>query len=158
MKVVSNTTPIISLSSIGYLSLLPNLFGQVYIPKAVYQEIKSKKAFGYNEIDSDFIKTIEIKGTMYLGFLLNDLDLGEAEAIILATEINADALIIDERLGYKIAQSKGINAIGTLSILLMAKEQGIIKSVKPLLDEMIQKGRWYSKSVYENFLKQTNEF
>jgi predicted nucleic acid-binding protein len=158
MKVVSNTTPIISLSAIGYLSLLPDLFGQVYIPKAVYQEIKSKKAFGYQEIDSDFIKTIEIKGTMYLGFLLNDLDLGEAEAILLATEINADALIIDERLGYKIAQSKGINAIGTLSILLMAKEQGIIKSVKPLLDDMIQKGRWYSKSVYENFLKQTNEF
>lgn len=56
------------------------------------------------------------------------------------------------------AQSKGINAIGTLSILLMAKEQGIIKSVKPLLDDMIQKGRWYSQSVYENFLKQTNEF
>jgi predicted nucleic acid-binding protein len=158
MKVVSNTTPIISLSAIGYLSLLPNLFGQVYIPKAVYQEIKSKKAFGYNEIDSDFIKTIEIKGIMYLGFLLNDLDLGEAEAIILATEMNADVLIIDERLGYKIAQSKGINAIGTLSILLMAKQQGIIKSVKPLLDDMIQKGRWYSKSVYENFLKQTNEF
>lgn len=158
MKVVSNTTPIISLSAIGYLSLLPDLFGQVYIPKAVYQEIKSKKAFGYQEIDSDFIKTIEIKGTMYLGFLLNDLDLGEAEAILLATEINADVLIIDERLGYKIAQSKGINAIGTLSILLMAKEQGIIKSVKPLLDDMIQKGRWYSQSVYENFLKQTNEF
>lgn len=158
MKVVSNTTPIISLSAIGYLSLLPKLFGQVYIPKAVYQEIKSKKAFGYNEIDSDFIKTIEIKGIMYLGFLLNDLDLGEAEAIILATEMNADALIIDERLGYKIAQSKGINAIGTLSILLMAKQQGIIKSVKPLLDDMIQKGRWYSKSVYENFLKQINEF
>ncbi|MEN8219870.1 MAG: hypothetical protein ABFS56_26685 [Pseudomonadota bacterium] len=44
MKVVSNTTPIISLSAIGQLSLLPKLFGKVYVPKAVYKEIKSKEA------------------------------------------------------------------------------------------------------------------
>jgi predicted nucleic acid-binding protein len=94
---------------------------------------------------------------MYLGFLLNDLDLGEAEALLLAAEINADVLIIDERLGYQMAKSKGINAIGTLTVLLMAKQQGIIESVKPLLDDMIQKGRWYSHSVYDNFLKQIGE-
>jgi predicted nucleic acid-binding protein len=47
MKVVSNTTPIISLASIGQLSLLPELFGKIYIPQAVYYEIKSKKAYGY---------------------------------------------------------------------------------------------------------------
>jgi uncharacterized protein len=55
MKVVSNSTPIISLASIGQLSLLPELFGKIYIPQAVYYEIKSKKAYGYQEIDhSDF--------------------------------------------------------------------------------------------------------
>ena len=89
--------------------------------------------------------------------MLNDLDLGEAEAILLSLEIEADVLIIDERLGYQIAKSQKINAIGTLSVLLMAKQQGLIENVKPLLDEMIQKGRWYSRKVYNNFLRQIGE-
>ncbi|MDM8564302.1 DUF3368 domain-containing protein [Candidatus Halobeggiatoa sp. HSG11] len=157
MKVVSNTTPIISLASVNKLLLLKELFGKIYIPNAVYKEIKSKEAFGYEEIDSEYFQTVEVIGTKYLGFLLNELDLGEAEAIILSIEIDADVLIIDERLGYKMAKSQKINVIGTLSVLFMAKQRGLIKNVKPLLDEMIQKGRWYSNTVYNHFLKQVNE-
>lgn len=157
MKVVSNATPIISLATINQLSLLQKLFGKIYVPKAVYKEIKVKEAFGYQEIDSEYFQIAEITGKKYLGFLLNDLDLGEAEAILLSTEIDADVLIIDERLGYKMAKSQKINAIGTLSVLLMAKQQGLIENVKPLLDEMIQKGSWYSHAVYNNFLKQIGE-
>ena len=52
MKVVSNTTPIISLASIGYLSLLSDLFNTIYIPQAVYTEIRYKKSYGYQEISS----------------------------------------------------------------------------------------------------------
>ena len=105
MKVVSNTTPIISLSAIEQLSLLPKLFGKIYVPKAVYEEIKAKDAFGYQEINSDDFQVMEITGQIYLNFLLDDLDLGEAEAILLAAEINADVLLIDERLGYQMAKS-----------------------------------------------------
>jgi len=157
MKVVSNTTPIISLATIDQLSLLPKLFGKIYVPTAVYQEIKAKEAFGYQEIDSEYFQIMQITGTKYLGLLRNDLDLGEAEAILLSLEIEADVLIIDEHLGYQIAKSQKINAIGTLSVLLMAKQQGLIEKVKPLLDEMIQKGRWYSDAVYNSFLKQIGE-
>ncbi len=156
MKVVSNATPIISLA-IDQLSLLQTLFGEISVPKAVDEEIKAKEAFGYEEIDSEYFQVIEITGTKYLGLLLKDLDLGEAETILLSIEIEADVLIIDERLGYQIAKSQKINAIGTLSVLLMAKQQGLIESVKPLLDEMIQKGRWYSHTVYNHFLKQIGE-
>ncbi len=63
-------------------------------------------------------------------------------------------LIIDERMGYKIAQSQKIVSVGTLTILQVAKEKELIKKVKPLLDEMIEKGRWYSNAVYTQFLKQ----
>jgi len=158
MKVVSNATPIISLAAIEQLSLLQTLFGEIYVPKAVYEEIKAKEAFGYQEIDSEYFQIAEITtGTKYLGLLLKDLDLGEAETILLAIEMEADVLIIDERLGYQIAKSQKINAIGTLSVLLMAKQQGLIKNVKPLLDDMIQKGRWYSHAVYNHFLKQIGE-
>lgn len=157
MKVVSNTTPIISLASIGQLSLLSELFSKVYIPQAVYYEIKSKKAYGYQEIDNAGFEVVSIQGNDYLGFLLNELDKGEAEAIFLAKELKANILIIDERMGYKIAQSQNLYSIGTLTVLHVAKEKQLIKSVKPLLDEMIKKGRWYSEAVYRQFLKQIGE-
>ncbi|MCK6462827.1 MAG: DUF3368 domain-containing protein [Candidatus Pacebacteria bacterium] len=157
MKIVSNTTPIISLASIGKLNVLKELFGEIIIPQSVYNEIKAKESYGYKEVDSDYIKVQAIKGTKYRDLLLNQLDLGEAETIILATEINADYVIIDDNIGYKIARNSGLNVIRTLSVLLKAKDKGIIEEIKPLLDEMILKGRWYSKKVYESFLKKIGE-
>ena len=157
MKVVSNTTPIISLASIGQISLLTDLFGSIYIPQAVYQEIKAKQSFGFQEIDNPCFQVVAIQGNDYLGFLLNELDQGEAEAIFLAKELQSDLLIIDERMGYKIAQSQQIYSIGTLTILHLAKEKGLINKVRPLLDAMIDKGRWYSDAVYTQFLQKIGE-
>ncbi|MDL1976123.1 MAG: DUF3368 domain-containing protein [Deltaproteobacteria bacterium] len=157
MKVVSNATPIISLATIGRISLLHQLFGKIYIPREVYDELKSKKAPGYQEIDAPYFQVREIQGAPYIGFLLHDLDRGEAEAILLAKELQADTLIIDERIGYAIAKAQGLHVIGTLTVLLMAKEHGLISTVKPLLDEMIRKGRWYSQFVYKDFLKKIGE-
>lgn len=157
MKVVSNTTPIISLASIQKLDILKELFKEVLIPEAVYGEIKAKQGYGYEEVDLDYIKVVPIEGKIYRDLLLNQLDLGEAETIMLAKELNADFVIIDDNLGYKIAKNSGLNVIRTLSILLKAKDKGIIKEIKPLLDEMMSKGRWYSEKVYENFLKRIGE-
>jgi predicted nucleic acid-binding protein len=157
MIVISNTTPIISLSSIGKIHILKDLFGEIIIPQAVYNEIKAKKRYGYEEVESEFIKVKAIQGKIYIDTFLNQLDLGEAETIILAREINADYVLIDENLGYKIAKNSGLQAIRTLSVMLKAKEKGIIKEIRPLLDEMIAKGRWYSKKVYENFMKRVKE-
>ncbi|ACF13805.1 nucleic acid-binding protein contains PIN domain-like protein [Chloroherpeton thalassium ATCC 35110] len=157
MIIVSNTTPIISLSSIGKIDILKDLFNEIIISEAVYDEIKEKKSYGYDEVELDFIKVQSIKGEIYRDLLLNQLDLGEAETIILAKEINADYVLIDENIGYKIARNSGLDVIRTLSILLKAKEKGIISEIKPLLDEMIAKGRWYSKNVYVKFLSRINE-
>lgn len=157
MKVVANTTPLISLASIGKLELLKEIFGEIIIADAVYNEIKAKQGYGYNEIDTDFIRVQSIKGIAYRDFLLNQLDLGETETIILAKEIDADFVIIDENIAYKIAKSSELNVVRTLSILLRAKEKGLIPALKPLLDEMIIKGRWYSQRVYKTILEQAGE-
>jgi uncharacterized protein len=157
VRVISNATPIISLCSIYQVELLKKLFGKIMVPKAVYQEIKRKKRFGYKEIDTDFFEVREISGKIYLGFLTNELDQGEAESILLAKELQADILIIDERMGYRIAQSQGIFVIGTLTILAMAKTDGHIESVKPFMDTLIANGRWYSQRVYDSFLREMGE-
>ena len=157
MKVVVNTTPIISLAAINHLPILEKLFGKIIIAEAVYQEIKAKQSHAYHEIDSPFIEVQKIEGYLYKELLLNQLDSGEAETIILAKEIEADFVIIDENLGYKFANNAGLKTIRTLSILLKAKEKNIISEIKPLLDEMIIKGRWYSTNVYEAFLERAGE-
>ncbi len=156
-KVVCNATPIISLASIRQLPLLEKLFNTIYIPEAVYDEIMRGRYPGYTELVKPPFQIKKVKQVTALQFLLNDLDLGEAETLLLAKEINADIVIIDERLGYKIAYSQGLNVIGTLSVLLMAKKQGLIPAVKPHLDDMILKGRWYSDKVYNYFLKSIGE-
>jgi predicted nucleic acid-binding protein len=56
MIVVANTTPIISLASINRLDILEKLFGKIIIAEAVYSEIKAKRGYGYEQIDSSFIK------------------------------------------------------------------------------------------------------
>ena len=157
MKVVANTTPIISLAAIGQLDILAKLFGKVIIAEAVYQEIKAKPGYGYEQVDCVFIEVQAIQGILYKDFLLSQLDSGEAETIILAKELNADFVIIDENLGYRFAENIGLTAIRTLSILLKAKEKGYIAQVKPLLDEMIAKGRWYSQAVYQAVLAKAGE-
>jgi predicted nucleic acid-binding protein len=157
MIVVSNATPIISLSSVGRLDILEELFCEVVVSTAVYHEIKAKKGYGYDEVESEFITVESVRGRIYSDLLLNQLDLGEAETIILSKEKNADYVIIDENIGYRIAKNSGLEVIRTLSILLRAKEKGIVGELKPILDEMITKGRWYSKTVYEIILKKAGE-
>jgi predicted nucleic acid-binding protein len=156
-KVVSNATPIISLAVIDRLAFMEDIFKKIYIAEAVYDEITSARYPGYKELDSTLFEVKRIHDRESLDPLLDDLDLGEAESILLAGEIKADVLIMDERSGYKIAQKKGLFVIGTLTVLLMAKKRGMIKEVKPMLDQMIQKGRWYSNHVYDYFLKSIGE-
>ncbi|MCP4404746.1 MAG: DUF3368 domain-containing protein [bacterium] len=157
MIVVSNSTPIISLATVGQISLLETLFGHVSIPREVERELKSHRYPGHDDIDQPWCETKDVQGMLYVGFLYHDLDRGEAEAITLAKELHADTLIIDERTGYMIAKQQGLHVIGTLTVLLLAKQQGYLSSVRPILDEMIQKGRWYSQSVYHTFLRQIGE-
>lgn len=157
MKTVSNTTPIISLSSIGKIEILKELFQEIIIPLAVYEEIKAKQSYGFNEVDSNFIKVHPIQNTSQEKSLLEQLDIGEAQVIVLSKEINANNTIIDENSGYTIAKESGLNVIRTLSVLLKAKENNVIDEIKPLLDEMISKGRWYSNHVYYSFLRKANE-
>ncbi len=102
-KIVSNTTPIISLLKLNRLELLQKLYKRIYIPTAVYNEIKAGKSKGYYKDLSkiDWINIIETKDKQAVKYFL-DLDAGEAEAIILATELNADLIILDEKLKNEI--------------------------------------------------------
>lgn len=76
-----------------------------------------------------------------------DLDAGEAETIILAEETSADLIIMDDRLGRKIAKLREITVIGTLRFLLIAKKRGLISSVMNHIGKLKHAGFWVSDNV-----------
>lgn len=85
------------------------------------------------------------------------LDLGESEAIVLAKEIKADVIIIDEEKARRIAASEGLRVTGIMALLLHAKEKGLIMQIKPLLDELKVKGFFIGDDLYQGVLEKAKE-
>lgn len=78
-----------------------------------------------------------------------DLDAGEAEAIALAMECQADLILLDERMGRHAAQRMALKVTGTLGILIAAKDRGLLPSVRPLLDALrADAGFWIGDALY----------
>lgn len=152
-KIVSNTTPIISLLKINKLTVLKDLYGEVIIPQGVFNEIEAGKDKKYytDLLKIEWIKVEKIKDKNSLSYFL-DLDKGEAETIILATESGAGLTILDETLGRYHAKRAGLKVTGTLGILLKAKKSGYIIEIKPLLYELKDKGIWLSNNLIEKIL------
>ena len=102
------------------------------------------------------IKIEKIKDEKSLSYFL-DLDKGEAEAIVLATEKDSDLIILDESLGRFHAKHVGLKVTGTIGVLLKAKQLGYVKELKPLLFELRTKNVWLSDGFIESILKLANE-
>ena len=122
--VISNTTPLITLASIDQLDILKKLFGKIFIPGAVLNEINAGKGkTGYFEIDSiDWIIHQKINNVFSRNYLM-DLGDGEAETIILAEEMHADIVLLDEKLARGVAKIRGLTLSGSLGVLLEAKNK-----------------------------------
>ena len=157
-KVVSNTTPIISLLKIGKLEILKDLYDEIYIPQEVFNEIEAGKHKKYylNLLTFEWIKIEQIQDRKSISYFL-DLDKGEAEAIVLATESEADLILLDESPGRFHAKHAGLRVTGTIGILVKAKKQGLISELKPLILELKDKGVWLSESLIERILELANE-
>lgn len=139
--VVTNTTPIIALSLVGQLRLLEWLYGEILVPPAVQAEVLAggRRRVGVVELqEASWLRQVTLSDPRRAD-LLADLDRGEAEAIALAQELNADLLIVDERLARRHAQRLGLTITGTLGVLLRAKKQGLVVEIGPLI-EQVQRG------------------
>jgi predicted nucleic acid-binding protein len=111
-KVVSNTTPVLSLLKLNKLSLLRDLYDEVIIPEAVFKEIENGKEKPYYE-DLSKIKWLSIRKISNRESLVYffDLDIGEAEVLVLAREINADLVVLDENLGRRYAKQLVLSSV-----------------------------------------------
>jgi hypothetical protein len=161
MIVVSDTSPISNLIIIGRLDILWGVYGQVVIPPKVLSEIQALKSFGVDLADfekSDWIEVKTPQNSLEVANLLGEINRGEAEAIVLAEELSADWLLIDERLGWRVAKRKGIMTVGLLGSLVKAKEQGIVAQIKPIIEDLrVKSGFWVGEKLVERVLKTVGE-
>lgn len=151
MIVVANAGPLIALSKIGQLTLLPRLFGSVFLPLAVYEELvrRGKGRPGCEIADADWVQRREVEDETAIRLLKAQLDAGESEAIILAVQLGADLLLMDEGRGRRQAEVLGLRITGTVGILIAAKRVGLVEAVTPLLDELRAKQVRVSQRLYK---------
>ncbi len=128
MIVISNTTPLRYLIEIENTHILPALFGRVVIPQAVFDELSDPKT--PQQVKEWFrnlpvwleIRTLSSPPASTLSFL----DYGEREAITLALELKADAVLIDDRAARKAAQALSLTVLPTLALLEQAAARDLI--------------------------------
>lgn len=158
MIVVSDASPLISLAATGYLEILKQLYEQVIIPEAVSQEITGSTPDlpGASEVQTlEWIIAQSVQDHVVVRALQGELDAGEAEAIALAVELQADLLLIDERRARVVATRLGLNVVG---VLVEAKHKSLIPHLKPILDELITRaGFRVSPQLYERVLQAVGE-
>jgi uncharacterized protein len=139
-KVIANSSPLITLSKIGRLDILTNLFTDIVIPQAVYKEviIEGGHKRGVSDIsllhDKAIIKVQEVQNRVLSKTLQRELDQGESEVIALALETEHDLVLLDEMEARRLAQSFGLHYTGFIGLLLKAKKSGLIHNAQQLLE------------------------
>jgi hypothetical protein len=148
MLVASNTSPISNLAIIGRLNLLQSQFREVRIPGAVQSELgqpphRAALAEIQQALQDGWIKPQALREAKIARLLATDLDPGEAEAIALALELSADLILLDERDGRSAAERAGLKVTGVLGVLLRAKIDGQIPLVKPEIEALRTRSRFF---------------
>ena len=159
MIIVCNATPLIGLAKINHLALIPELFGSILVPQAVYDEVVglAPDRPGAAEVrQAKWIRAYAVTDRIKVDYLRVDLDPGEAEVLVLAEEVNADWILLNEPKARLAAELLGFKIVGTVGLLL-AKRTGKIKAVRPLLDELRANKFRLSDKVYQAVLQQASE-
>jgi predicted nucleic acid-binding protein len=158
MIVVSNTSPLTNLAAIGLFDLPHRLYGDLHIAHGVWDELNAsgKRWPGCDEVSkADWIEQHIVQNQALVAALQRDLDRGEAET---ALELGADLVLLDEKEGRHAAQRLGLRVLGVVGILLDAKANGAIGTLRPHLDTLRQTAGFYlSTSLYQHALALAKE-
>lgn len=156
--VISNNSPLVALWHLDRLSLLRDLYGEVWIPQEVEKEfLRTEKKSRQEALNNaPWIKTVDLvdseKASVY-----DRLDSGEAAVLALASEHETCLIIIDEKKARQEILKIGLPFKGTVGILLDAKEEGLVDEIKPLLITLQEKGMYLDESLIAYALREAGE-
>ena len=160
MTVVCNSTPLIYLAAIGRFDLLGALYSRVVIPTAVYDEVVTQGAGRWGAAETAAASWIDrqaVADPAKVASLQTRLHGGESEVVVLADELHADLVIMDDSAGRRELAQRGIAFIGTVGVLMAAKQRGLLTALKPELDHLRASGFRLSDRVYRACLAAMGE-
>ncbi len=144
MIIISDTTPILSLLKVGRLGLLETLYHTVVVPEAVYHELTGNDSYEEERRKIEkctFLSVGKVRNIESVRILrdVTGLDAGESESLVLYGEMGANLLLIDEHKGRNVAKKMAVEYVGTMGILMLAFDEGIItaKEVQETLENLL---------------------
>ena len=157
--IVSNTSPLYYLHQLGCLDLCHDLFGRVHTTPEVLAELDAGRAQGLDIPDTAACGWLEIAEIAVPAFLdlIPDLGRGEASVLALALEHPGCHVILDDRLGRQVARSQHISVTGTLGVLLLAKQSGLVASLGALIPRLVGHGFFCNRALVAEVLRLAGE-
>ena len=147
--VIADTSCLILLHKIGELDILRKVYDSVSTTPEIAHE--------FAEELPDWIIIEYVKDKKYQHSLETQIDLGEASAIALAKEMESPLLLLDDLKARKLAAKLNLKFSGTLGVIHKAKQMGVIKKVRPLLDQLLTTNFRISKNIIDELLKKNDE-
>jgi len=154
--VIADTGALISLGLVGYIDLIEKVFGDFYIANAVWEELQEYEnpEFGKNLLFLLEKRVVKIKSRNHLSVIM---DYGESESVILYEELNADYLLIDDHKARIIAESFDLKCIGSIGLLVKAKQKGYVHDLRSIFEKWLENERFFSRKLLNEILVQTGE-
>jgi predicted nucleic acid-binding protein len=157
-KIIINTSPLLALIKSQQVQFLPQLFQEILLPTAVWQEIMAKPddvaAIRLQELD--WVKRID-NILVIQTVKAWDLGKGESEVISLAQQRSGYGVVIDDRSARNCAKTLNIPTLGTGAILILAKQVGLINQIKPGIQALQEAGLYLSSNLVDILLSQAGE-
>jgi len=156
---IADSGPLICLTKINQFELLPRLFSKIFVPPEVWNEVtvKGKGLPGADVVSQVTWITIQKPDPQLVQPLSILVDAGEAEAIALAQGVPGCIILLDDSRARKIAERLNIKQIGTVGLLLRAKRIGLIKTIKPHLDSLLENGIYIRQELIDAVLNDAEE-
>ncbi len=153
---VADTGVLISLGLVDLIELPEDIFGELFIAKAVWEELHN---YNNPEFEKSLLlslrgNVVSIKSRNYLSMVM---DYGESESVILYNELKADFLIIDDNKARMVTETLNVNCIGSIGLLIKAKQKGLIPELKPIFEKWILMGRYFSIKLLNSILLKFEE-
>lgn len=157
MILIADSSALITLSICNCINLLDEIFGVVKVPSAVYKEVTREfkpESKNLSEFLDGKIEEINIEDYIIVEGVLG---IGELEAMALYKKLNADWLLVDDEKARKVARINRIQVIGSLGVLLLAKQKKKIATILPLIQTIQKSNIYYSDKLINKILKLADE-
>lgn len=157
--VVVNASPLIFLARGGHLELLRQLTRHTFVPQPVANEIQARGDTDRTVQALSLCKWIEIVNSPPIPAEVQSwgLGLGESSVLALAQQHPSTTVVMDDLAGRRCATSMGLPVLGTLGIILKARQKGLIPLARPIMEDLMRGGMYLSRNLMTQVLQLVGE-